>query len=266
MVTAIGNPAYFLRSLLELDKLVYFLQIMVPLALLPLTSRLGWFSLIPGLFYSLMGTQYHALVDIHYQYSPHLLAFIFPALVITLQGKAGTSSQGESAPASSTTTKSAGSGAHDLGNAKLIGALAAVCLGTLLCTYQYGPMLQQNNSKGGPIPYKFGWDAEGIKRHDAIVALKQILPPRAKVAASAFGVTQISARPDGYSLSLSLYNADWILAPTVRSDFLSSEWTHTAEVLRSGAFGVVAVHPPFFLARKGHNPSRNSALFAMFDR
>ncbi len=266
MVTAVGNPAYFLRSLLEVEKLTYFLQIMVPLALLPLTSRLGWFSLIPGLVYSLMETQYHALVDIHYQYSPHFLAFIFPALVITLQGKAARSSDGASALASLTTTKPAGWVTQDLESAKRIGALAAICLGTLLCTYQYGPMLQHNNSRGGPIPYKFGWDAEGIKRHNAIVSLKQVLPPRAKVAAAAFAVTQISARPDGYSLSLSLYDADWILAPTVRSDFLSSEWTHTVEVLRSGAFGVVNVQPPFFLARKGQNPSRNNALLAMIDR
>ena len=68
-----------------MDKLVYFLQIMVPLAFIPLSRKVGWFALIPGAVYSLMETQYHALVDIHYQYSPHFLAFLFPTLVSSLR-------------------------------------------------------------------------------------------------------------------------------------------------------------------------------------
>jgi uncharacterized membrane protein len=240
MVTVVTNPAYFIRSLLEMDKLVYFLQIMVPLALIPLTRKIGWFALIPGTVYSLMETQYHALVDIHYQYSPHFLAFVFPTLVFALE------SRGEGTRLSS----------------KRVGALGAIVLGTLLCAYQYGPMFQQNNSRGGPIPYKFGWDDEGRARHRAIVELKQILPERAKVAASAFTVTQISSRPDGYSLSMSLYDADWIMAPTVRSEFLSSEKTHTVEALSSGTFGVVAVRPPFFIAKRGYPTHKNASLLA----
>ena len=264
MVTVVSNPAYFMRSLLEMDKLVYFLQIMVPLAFIPLTRKVGWFALIPGAVYSLMETQYHALVDIHYQYSPHFLAFIFPAMVIALQGsgeESGTTGAGPRRLWSFNASSSC-----SISHAKRVGALAAICLGTLLCTYQYGPMLQQNNSRGGPIPYKFGWDEEGKARYRALVALKEILPPRAKVAASAFAVTQISSRPDGYSLSLSLYDADWILAPTARSEFLPDEHKRAVDVLQSGAFGVVAIHPPFFLAQRGHTTAHNSELLSMIGR
>jgi len=238
MVTVVSNPAYFIRSLLEMDKFVYFLQIMVPLALLPLTRKIGWFALIPGTVYSLMETQYHALVDIHFQYSPHFLAFVFPAMVFVLE------KQSE----------------HRTLDAKRVGALGAIVLGTLLCSYQYGPMFQQNNSRGGPMPYKFGWDSEGMARYKAITALKEVLPADATVAASAFTVTQISSRANGYSLSISLYDADWILAPTARSEFLSEERTRTVQALTSGAFGVVAVHPPFFLARKGYSTEKNASI------
>jgi len=240
MVTVVTNPAYFLRSLLEMEKFVYFLQIMVPLALIPLTRKIGWFALIPGAVYSLMETQYHALVDIHFQYSPHFLAFMFPAMVIVLEKQSERNAM----------------------DAKRVGALGAIVLGTLLCSYQYGPMFQQNNSRGGPIPYKFGWDTEGMARHRAITALKEILPPEAKVAASAFTVTQISSRPDGYSLSISLYDADWILAPTVRSEFVGEERPRTLQALGSGAFGVVAIHHPFFLAKKGYSTAKNATVTA----
>jgi len=268
MVTVVGNPAYFARSLLEMDKLIYFLQIMVPLAFIPLSRKVGWVALIPGAVYSLMETQYHALVDIHYQYSPHFLAFIFPALVIALQDKRESIVSRHEASPLYPVSVSPGSFASALGtlNAKRIGALGAILMGTLFCTYQYGPMLQQNNSRGGPVPYKFGWDTEGTTRRKAIAALKEILPPRAKVAASAFTVTQISSRPDGYSLSLSLYDADWILAPTARSEIMSEERTRTVEALRSGAFGVVAIQSPFFLARKGYDTSRNGSVLATIDR
>jgi hypothetical protein len=240
MVTVVTNPAYFIRSLLEMEKLVYFLQIMVPLALIPLSRKIGWFALIPGTIYSLMETQYHALVDIHFQYSPHFLAFMFPAMVFALE------KQSE----------------RPTIDAKRVGALGAIVLGTLLCSYQYGPMFQQNSSRGGPIPYKFGWDSEGMKRHSAITALKEILPPDATVAASAFTVTQISSRMNGFSLSISLYDADWIFAPTARSELLSDERTRAVQALSSGTYGVVAVRHPFFLAKKGYSTEKNASVLS----
>ena len=48
---------------------------------------LGFWGFGAGAVYSLMETQYHALVDIHYQYSPHFLAFLFPTLVLALQNQ-----------------------------------------------------------------------------------------------------------------------------------------------------------------------------------
>src|SRR5664280_1727710 len=260
LITVIGNPAYFIRSLLDMDKLVYFLQIMVPLAFLPLTRKVGWFALIPGSIFCLMATHYSALVDIHFQYSPHFLAFLFPALVIALQGERPSGSVCKKltwAPEPILYSRFGGMDSATRG-----GALCALGLGTLLCTYQYGSMMQQNTSRGGPTNYRFGWDDEGRARHRAIDALREILPPRAKVAASALTITQISSRPDGYSLSLSLYDVDWIMAPTARGEFVADERSRTVEALRSGSFGVVAVVEPFFLAQRGSETTKNSVVLA----
>jgi len=261
MVTVFSNPAYFARSLLEMEKLIYFLQLIVPLAFIPLTRKIGWFALIPGMVYSLMETQYHALVDIHFQYSPHFLAFMFPAMVFALEAPkaidAGAAWGPREAP-----TPSFGVWRTYLDAPARFGAFGALVLGTLICSYQYGPVFQQNTSRGGPIPYKFGWDKEGEQRYRAIQSLKAILPPNATVAASAFTVTQISARRNGYSLSLSLYDADWIIAPTRRGEFVGEERSRTVQALRSNTFGVVAISEPFFLARRGASTEKNAQVLS----
>lgn len=262
IVTVFSNPAYFVRSLLEMEKLIYFLQIMVPLAFIPLTRKIGWFALIPGIVYSLMETQYHALVDIHFQYSPHFLAFMFPAMVFALQAPTPGGASATRGP-SDAQTQSFGILRTYLDGPARFGAYGALILATLICSYQYGPVFQQNTSRGGPIPYKFGWDKEGEQRHRAIESLKAILPPNATVAASAFTVTQISARHNGYSLSLSLYDADWIMAPTRRGEFVGEERTRTIQALRSNTFGVVAISEPFFLAKRGASTEKNARVLSM---
>jgi hypothetical protein len=51
-------------------------------------------------------------------------------------------------------------------------ALPAIC--------QFGAILQQTNSWGGPVKYTFGVDAESKRRHEAAVKLLKRLLPRAR--------------------------------------------------------------------------------------
>jgi hypothetical protein len=136
----------------------------------------------------------------------------------------------------------------------------------LPCSYQYGAVLQGNTSRGGPIPYSFGWDDTGRQRHAAITKLMKILPADARVAASAFLVPQISARPSGYSLSLSLYDAEWIFAPSDLPEFIVHEIGRTREALNSDEWGVVAIEGPFFLAKKGHDRALNERVLQNIGR
>ncbi len=258
MATAVANPGFTLKHLLEVDKLIYFLQVLVPLALIPLRRPVGWFALLPGAIYCLLSTRYRPLIDIHYQYSAHFLAFLFPALALAIRGVGSRAPQqtaaadagenGEPAPAASIAAREQTAGRR--------GALAALIAATLLCSYQYGAVLQQNTSRGGPVPYRFGWDEEGSTRHQALAKLMQGIPPQARVTASAFLVPQISARPDGYSLSLGLYDAEWLLAPTVPREYVGKELDRTRQALSSG-WGVVAIEGPFFVARKGQASELN---------
>lgn len=254
LATAFTNPAFFVQSLLDMDKLVFLLQILIPLAFVPLRRTIGWFAMIPGAVFCLMATHYPALVDIHFQYSHHFLAFLYPALVLVLESLGGEK-------------RADGQNRARLGllatssravRAPVAGILAAITVGTLVCSSQYGAVIQQNTSRGGPIPFKFGWDDEGRARNRAITDLLQILPADAPVAASAFTVPQITNRENGYSLSIDFYDADWIIVPSHRGEFLDVERQRTVEALTSGAWGVVAVRPPFMLAKRGYKTDANA--------
>jgi len=249
MLSAFTNPAFLFDTLIVEEKLIYVLQILTPLAFLPLRRVVGWVALVPGLIFSLMSTRYPALVDIHYQYSPHLLAWLYPALILVL---------GQS--------RAEARAVHERGEVPrvtLLGSVAAMSVATLLCSSQFGAVIQQETSRGGPIPYRFGWDDEGRARRHALDQVLAKLPAQASVAASAFTVTQISNRPDAYSLSLGLYGAEYILATTNRRELVPSEQAHLREVFARGDYGVVTVTQPFFLMRRGHSAERNAEVQAL---
>jgi uncharacterized membrane protein len=247
VASVLGNPAFALETLFEPDKLLYVLELLVPLALLPLRRSVGFWALVPGALFCLLATRYPPLVDIHYQYSPHVFAFEFPAAVIVL--------------AQVVERRAAGDETRFRGEA--LALLVAVLAATLPCSYQYGALFQTHTSRGGPSPFKFGWDEEGRERYRAIRVLKTVVPATARVAASALTVPQFSSRRDDYSLSLGLYDADWIVAPTRASEYVPEESARVKTELDSGTFGVVAIEGPFFAARRGEPTTRNQELYRL---
>jgi len=136
-----------------------------------------------------------------------------------------------------------------------------VCM-ALPVSYQYGAIFQQTNSYGGPIKYTFGVDADGRRRHQAAERLVRQLPPRAKVSASGFTTPYISNRPDAYNMTLGIFDAEYIFFPSEAGDFIVDEKATVTRLLQSGEFGVVAVEPPFALAKRGHPTDKNAALVA----
>ena len=71
----------------------------------------------------------------------------------------------------------------------------------------------------------------------------------------------MSSRPNAYSLSLSLYDAEYILSTTNRNELVPDEYTRLhKEVFATGSFGVVAVRKPFFLMRRGYSTKDNAEV------
>lgn len=232
IATVVTNPGYTVRTLLEPAKLVFSMQLLVPLALLPLRIGQGWFLLLPGFVFCLLSTEYPALIDIGYQYSLHLLAFALPAAVLALERL-------RASPA------------------RMAGAGAAITAGALVLSYQYGAVLQQDTARGGPIPYRFDVTSADRERREALDRLLADIPEDARVSASAFTVPQVSAREDAYSLSLGVWDAEYLLIALDEREIVTPEVPILTKALTSGDFGVRRVEWPFALARRGHPTSRN---------
>lgn len=237
--TIVANPVFTLGTLLTLPKLVYMLQILVPLAFLPLRRPLGWLFLLPGLVFTLLSTGYPPLTQISFQYTAHWTGFLFPAVVLVL-GQASRAGPPRAA------------------------ALAALVAGTLVVSHQYGAVLQRNTARGGFDRFHFGTtDADLALRRERAALLARV-PERAKVVASETLVPHVSSRPDAYTLRLGVYDAEYMLFSLIPT--ATGEIEQARAALADGRFGVVAVESRLVLARRGYDLSGNPPVLDFLSR
>ena len=57
-------------------------------------------------------------------------------------------------------------------------------------------------------------------------------------------------------------DAEYILFPSDQSDFIGDEKQTVSRALREEGYGVVAIEPPFALAKKGHAQDLNAKVMA----
>jgi uncharacterized membrane protein len=243
LATIVANPAFTLGTLLDRAKLVYALQILVPLAFLPLCRPIGLFLALPGVVFTLLSTGYAPFLQISFQYTAHWTGFLFLALVLNLGHVRRPYFPGDA-----------------MGSARLRAALAALVCSTVIVSHQFGAVLQGNTARAGFDPFRFGTTEADRARRRELYVLIAMIPPRAKVAGSETVVPHVSSRPDAYTVRLGTYDAEYLLfSLAVRAE---AEGKPLREALGSGAFGVVAVGSEFVLARRGHGTARNADVLA----
>jgi len=84
IATLISNPLYTLLSLVTADKARYALQILLPVAFLPLRRPYLAVSLVAGSIFTLLTTHYPPTIDIGFQYSAHFFPYIFSAVALAI--------------------------------------------------------------------------------------------------------------------------------------------------------------------------------------
>jgi uncharacterized membrane protein len=232
--TAFGNPAFTISKLLETDKLIYVLQILVPLAFLPWRRPIGLLCTVPGFFFTLLSTRYWPLVQISFQYTAYWTSFLFLAVVSNLQYVS-----------------------RVLGTTARKAWVVTLLFAGTAASYQYGAMLQQNTVHGGFGRYVFGVTAADRKNHDDLYALIAQVPPKAKIVSSELVVAHVASRPDSYTLRTGTFDAEYVIAMSpIRAD----EGAQFAPLLRTGKFGVVERRGKFVLAKRDHGTDGNDAL------
>jgi uncharacterized membrane protein len=171
IATLLSNPAYVFTTLLTADKLRYALQILVPLAFLPLRRSYLAVSIVHGSLLTLLTTQYPATTDIAFQYSANFIPYIFPAAALALASMADASPSPGRRPA----------------------ALGAAVIGTLLCGVFWGAIPPRKSIKGGFVTMAMTRPTDADRtRHKDLLELNALIPKDASVAMSEQEMPHIS--------------------------------------------------------------------------
>lgn len=205
--TLITNPIFLFKTLLTPDKLRYSLQLLAPLAFLPLRKGYLWPLFLPGAFFTLMTTQYPATLEMNFQYSGLFLGYIFPAAALALQSLKGV--------------------------VERRAALATVVLASLVATVQWGAIPPRSTFKAA-----YGWidfkppTAEERDRLAALEEAAKLVPPEAILAASDREIPHVSNRKDCWNLATGFEGADYVLFTSVNA--IKPDWEQGTAAVRAG--------------------------------
>jgi uncharacterized membrane protein len=242
MKTVLGNPVFTMGGLLEKDKLIYMLEIFLPLAFFPLRRSIGILCCIPGFLFTLLSTGYRPLYQISFQYTAHWTAYLFIALIANLAWMGRVAAQ-----------------RGRQGAAWRRAWIAAISLAVLTTSYQLGALIQHNAARGGFGVYHFGTTQEDRERRRTLHELLAMVPAKAKIVSSENIVPQVSNRAFAYTLRMGIADADYLLFSLPLG---GDEHTKVFEVLPSGTFGVVAERGQFVLAKRGHPTDLNAGVLS----
>lgn len=241
--TAIANPAFTIHNLLESQKLIFFLQIMIPLGFLPFMRPIGLLCVLPGLLFTLFSTNYSPVIELGFQYPAHWTSFMFIALVANL------------AYAFRPTH------AEDRGGRFRRNAwMAGLAVSTLAVSYQYGVIFQSNVARAGFGSARFGTTESDRALRKDLYELIALVPPRAKIVSSEKIVPQIANRPDSYTLRVGVYDAEYMLLDM--RGFTSEEKTNARKAFQEEKFGVVETRGHFVLAKRGVESEQTAGIVA----
>jgi uncharacterized membrane protein len=240
--TVIGNPAFTSGIVLERDKLIYLLEIFLPLAFFPMRRWIGLLCCLPGFLFTLLSTGYRPLYQISFQYTAHWTTYLFPAVIVNLAWL--------------------GQEAIRRGREGLAWKrawVAAMSLAMLVTTYQLGALIQHNAVRGGFGIYHFGTNADDWERRQKIRALIAQVSPKAKIVSSENIVPQVSNRAFSYTLRMGVADADYLLLTVPPG---GDERTKALEALSSGTFGVISERGQYVLAKRGYPTGLNAGILS----
>ena len=231
--TIVTNPLFTMRSMLTPEKLRYALQILAPVAFIPLRRPLLALSVLPGTFFTLLTTGYGPTLDIGFQYGADFVPYIFPAVALTLAG---------------------------LGRVRRRAAVATMVCAMAVATFHWGAIPTRATYKSC-----YGWKtfepptATERRRFAAMTELAALVPHEAVLAATDREIAHVSNRLECWNLSVGWEGSDYILYQTLNPTEL--ELQQVAGAKRAG-YVVVAERPEMVLLKRpgarGRLPSRPS--------
>ncbi|HET7546039.1 MAG TPA: DUF2079 domain-containing protein [Polyangiaceae bacterium] len=237
--TLITNPLFVLSKLVVEKKLVYLLHLLVPVAFLPARRWYLWAAFVPGIFLTLLVTNYDPPTLFSFHYVMHWAPYLFLAVPLALAALG----------------KSLDSGVIRMRAA----AITMVCA-SLVLTYNYGAFAARPNSlKGGYNFIDFGFEPREAERYERLQSLVELIPKDASVAATETVGPHVSSRVKMFTMRHGPMGAEYVLASSKELKLSRTKPTLKA-ALESGQYGVIKRVAEFALLKKGANTSQNSQL------
>jgi uncharacterized membrane protein len=226
--TLLSNPLFSFKTLLTADKLRYALQILAPIAFLPLRRPYLWLALVPGFVVTLMTTSYGPTTEINFQYSGLFIGYIFPAAALAL----------------------AAYGVDPQQRRRRTAAVVVLVMGTLLTTWHWGAIPPRLQFRSGYAYVHFGPLSQvDVERRRYLHELAALVPPDVSLAVTDRELPHLSNRTECYCLTDGYEGSDYILhIPNAGG----RDGEQAAAALASGKYEEVATRPGFsLLKRKG---------------
>lgn len=251
--TLLSNPFYVLTTLLTKEKLILALQVLLPVAFLPLRKPLLLFAIVPGFFFTLLTTGYNPTVTTLFQYNAYWIFYIFPASAIALRMIGGQSPLPSIEPTP----------AEPSGNIRRRAALVSLVFLSVVTSFHFGALIQRKSFKSGfSSKIEFAISADEWKRYRDMRVLADMVPQDVSLAATEHVAPHVSARVSLYCFRDSIGAAEYILYGAL--DKNSKNAKTLKELLRAGKIGVVADRGDFILFKKGAPTTRNAEFEKKF--
>jgi len=225
--TCLTNPFYVFDEVFDRKRLLYILQLFVPLLFFPLRAKTTWLALVPAAVFTLMASR-DPLFEIYFQYTVFWAPTAFLLMFMVLERRLGAPGQRKS----------------------LVANAAAILLTTLLTSYFYGSVFESPKMKGGFGPISYEWTGQDEARLAAFRELAARIPPDASIAATSREVPHLSNRKHAYSLQIGYFDADYIL---VRRNLVSGKEParkYYEEAIASGRYQKLASKNIFVLWKR----------------
>ncbi|KYF49568.1 hypothetical protein BE08_03480, partial [Sorangium cellulosum] len=182
LVSLLTNPVFALKVMLEEPKILFLLQLFVPLCFLPFLARPGRWMLAYGLLFCLLASR-DAVFSIHFQYSSVLFPIAFALAPIGLKRAA------DSAPAAY----------FGLDGRRLSRALlAAMLVASALVSWKFGGIIENASFRGGfsRVARELTPDQEAT--YAWVRKQVEAIPPGAVVGATSKMGPHVSNRKEAY--------------------------------------------------------------------
>jgi uncharacterized membrane protein len=241
ILTLFSNPFFVLKKLIVLDKLVFLLHMLVPLAFLPVRRAWLYSALIPGVLLTLLTTNYKPTVELGFHYTMHWLPYLAAAVPLGLVAMRQ-------------------SGAN--GMVRMRAAVAALVAGTLVISYQFGAFAKSERFRVGFGYFRYDYTPAERERYAQLKRVADLIPRDASVAASEHVGPHVSNRKEAYDADgAGPQDAEYVIIGKFDLG-RDNNRAHLQNITTDKSYGVVVVESDVVLLKKGHDTSKNEAFRA----